>query len=231
MRSETRILAIGCALFAVAVGAYGAVVTYDIVPPDNPGAHEITIAPGATVNVVLTARVDPSDPANPDTDGLALVNVDIVTDLGTPLTSVTPDPGFAAIFSILTSGGKPQGNRISEIGGAQNTFNASAVHRNIGLGTATTVATGSFQAPTTEGTYTIGTAGNTTNVLAIGTAQSVFPVNDIVNNTLSVQVSSSPTPQPAPSPSPFSLCGAGIAESALLCALGLFAVRRAPRGG
>jgi len=184
-----RIVLVASIVLGIGADLRAATVTYDVVFTGQETVRDITIAPGTPVNITVTAKVDPADPNNPDTDGLALVNLDLSISFGIPQEALTLDPDFQSAFPLFASGGTPASNGgISSIGGAQNTFNPASIKRGKGLGTPMVVATGTLQTPSTPGTYTIATANLGANVLDPAPATGVTRAGTVLDNSLTVRI-------------------------------------------
>lgn len=179
-------------VLGVGAAVHAATVTYDVAFTGNT-QRDITISPGQPVDISVTARVDPN-PTTPDTDGFITVELDLDINFGLVQSAgFTLDPTFATVFSVFASGGSPFPNGgISDIRGVQNTFTPASVRRGMGLGTAMPVAFGTLDTPTTPGTYTIRTVGVGATILnpAPATTETIIPGNQIVNNSLTLRVSS-----------------------------------------
>ncbi|MGB9623448.1 MAG: PKD domain-containing protein [Phycisphaerae bacterium] len=187
-----KMVLIMAAFLGIGAGLHAATVTYDVLFTGQGTVRDITIAPGTPVNITVTAKVDPADPNNPDTDGLALVNLDLSISFGIPQEALTLDPDFQSAFPLFASGGTPASNGgISSIGGAQNTFNPASIKRGKGLGTPMVIATGTLQTPSTPGTYTIATANLGANVLDPAPATTVTRAGTILDNSLTVRIEAS----------------------------------------
>jgi len=185
---RTIVLIAGVVL-GIGAGLHAATVTYDVLFTGQGTVRDITVAPGATVGITVTAKVDPADPNNPDTDGLALVNLDLSISFGIPQEALTLDPDFQSAFPLFASGGTPASNGgISSIGGAQNTFDPASIKRGKGLGTPMVIATGTLQTPSTPGTYTITTNNLGANVLDPAPATTVTRAATIIDNSLTVRI-------------------------------------------
>ena len=184
-----KIVFVAGVVLGVGAGLHAATVTYDVLFTGQGTVRDITVAPGTPVDITVTAKVDPADPNNPDTDGLALVNLDLSISFGIPQEALTLDPDFQSAFPLFASGGTPASNGgISSIGGAQNTFNPASIKRGKGLGTAMVIATGTLQTPSTPGTYTIATANLGANVLDPAPATTVTRAGTILDNSLTVHI-------------------------------------------
>jgi len=194
VRSITILVTIGTLISAAhAAGT----VTFNLSSPSN-GA---TVSPGALIEWTVTVSVSSGDNL-----GLALAAVDLVQDAGNPACFDLPggetpldmadfdrpdgisNPGPGGVGSAY--GGTPMGTtgskNLMQIGGAQNTFGVAGngigldytVRGAVGQGTAQTLATGSFLAPTTPGLYAFHLLSPIANTLDdIGTPPDFSPVS------------------------------------------------------
>jgi chitodextrinase len=181
--------AVGVVLLLCAA-SHAATVTYDLVLADNPSQRQVTVAPGADVPVILTVRLDPT---NGDSDGLGFVVVGIDTSFSDPQEAMTLDPDFASHFPAFASGGSAQLYQgryiITQVGGSQPL--GGPYVRNLGVGTAITIATGVLRAAATPGTYTVVAYNDgTTRVLKTG-QDAMMDGSAVFAPALSIQVQSS----------------------------------------
>ncbi len=186
--------------------------------------HNGTVQAGEAVNYTIAVQVSSGDNA-----GLALVCVDLEQAIANPVKFDLPPtdavPGnmakFARTLGIsnpdenLIAGyrgvqrGTSPGKQLRQIGGAQNTFGAPGGSigtdpnplAGVAQGAARTVATGSFLAPATEGTYTFQLTNPLVNVMtAVNTPPQFSPVVSVatsdINMTgayITIQVSNAPS--------------------------------------
>ena len=254
------VFAVAC-LLSVALPAGAATVTYDLVLTAAPAVRTVTVAPGTTVNVTLTALLQPAG-SPPDSDGLAGVNMDVFTDLGVAQPPVTLSTAFSAAFPTFASPGSPNDDDLWQVGGFLPL--GGPYTRNLGVGTPLTIGTLALQIPSTEGSYTARASPvGQINVLKAGTATELIQATTAAGPGLTINVSAANAdgdydgvpdatdncPNDANTDqadndndgignvcddtpdgtgggrAPFAFCGAGMAETGLACAMGLFALQ------
>ena len=136
------------------------------------------VAPAAPINWEITAHI-----TGGDSEGLALLVVDLAQDAGNPEVFALPlandvPPGmesFAPPTGVSNPGQPPEffgyggtqlGGDLLQIGGGQDTSGAVAVVEDVALGPEPQViATGSFPAPSSLGTYVLHIESPEANVL------------------------------------------------------------------
>jgi hypothetical protein len=186
-----------------------------------------TVGVGDPINWELYVEVSTGD-----NQGLALVAVDLVQDAGNPeLFDIPPADATSDDSAPMNQFSRPLGisnpgeggadsgyigvqrgtpANLIQIGGGQNTFGQAGatigtdpnVVAGVGQSGQQLVATGSFNAPATEGTYTLQLANGIANVLtSIGGAGQFSPVApatvDLSNGSLSFEVGLGPVICPA----------------------------------
>lgn len=166
------------------VGAAGAqTVTVSLTSPQN----GLTISPGSTVTWTIAFTVSTGS-----NQGLALLAADLVPDEDNPaVISLVPAavPGGMTNFSRPAGisnpgesnpatgyGGVLRGGSLVQIGGGQNTFGVAQpggtgiaesanVTSGVGQSGSVTLATGTFVAPTTQGSYSLALANVVANTI------------------------------------------------------------------
>ena len=172
-----------------------------------------TVAPGTTIDWTITVAVSTGDnqglalvavdleqnAGNPELFDLPPGDAGTIDtamdDFSRPEGISNPGEGGAATGYIGVQRGTSGQMNLRQIGGAQNTFGAAGstigldynVAGGVGQSGAQTVLSGSFSAPTTEGTYTFSLANGLANVLtAVNTPPDFSPVTaaavDIATN-------------------------------------------------
>ncbi len=144
------------------------------------GGSSIDVAPGGTVDYVITAEL--SDNLN---EGLALVGFDLAFDGGDLAQADTPAAGNMLQFVSPQGINNPAGfggtvisGDLAQVGGGQNTINNDITNAPFPIGTpilgiawpsaAEIVATGSLTAPAVEGAYTLTLSSLFANVIMQG---------------------------------------------------------------
>ncbi len=193
---RSKIMA-GAALLVLATTAAAQTVTVSLNSPQN---NQI-VAPGSTINWSVSFSVSSGDNL-----GLALLSTDLTQDASNPVKFDIP--AAVAVPAGMTNFARPAGianpgsgylgtsvgtagqRNLLQIGGAQNTFGVAQpagsgiaesanVVSGVGQSGAQALASGSFAAPGTCGTYTYRLANVKANVLTtIGTPPNFSTVND-----------------------------------------------------
>lgn len=143
-------LAIVCGL---AAPVWAATVTFDLVPVTALTGNEVVVTPGQQVQYQLVATVV-SDTPVADNLGLSLFQLNIETASG--IAQDLPEafsPIVVADFTAFPSLGTVQGDQIIGVSAAQLGLGTPFV-QGIGVGQAVVLATGHFNTPTVETTFT-----------------------------------------------------------------------------
>ncbi|MGB9623237.1 MAG: hypothetical protein ACPMAQ_00105 [Phycisphaerae bacterium] len=151
-------------LYACSEAALAATVTFDLAPVSATSGGEVVVAPGQTVEYQLTAIVA-SDTEVADNHGLEAFAVSIQTDSGIaqpPLDAF--GPLIAQYLAAFPSLGTAQNGQIADIRASQLGL-GTPFFEGIGVGQAVVLATGHFNTPATEGTFTVKVADNPTAIV------------------------------------------------------------------
>jgi hypothetical protein len=204
-----RPLILATGAFLTALAHAGGTVTFSLASPSN-GA---VVGPGETIDWTITVAVSTADNL-----GLALAAVNLVQDGGNPAFFELPpgdapldmtdfdrpdgisNPGPGGVGSAY--GGTPMGatghKDLIQIGGAQNTFGVAAncigldytVRGGVGQSAPQILATGSFLAPATPGSYAFHLQNPIANTLDdIGTPPNFSPISGATVTLGNVQIS------------------------------------------
>jgi hypothetical protein len=191
--------------------ASAATARFDVVPSQDGSTTAVTVEPGAQIEYWITVEVTSDDPTGPDSDGLAIFQVDISTDLGVTQQPATAfDPAIAAAFTQFTQFGVVSDDDVDGIGAGQNTFDEASIQTGVGQSGPQTLVHGNLIAPQTEGQYTVLTANASANVLPLGGGTPVPSATTTSGPGFTVTVQSATIPQ-----APRALCGAGMTGSML----------------
>jgi hypothetical protein len=144
-----------------ATTASATTVTFDVVTSLTNPQSQVTVAPGGTVDYVITVLVMPDDAS--DNSGFAAGGVDLVTNLGVAQPPATELASTVNLFSDL---GTPEGDDLTGIFGSQQFPNPGVI--GYARGQAAEFARGALQSPQTLGSYTVGTQNGVANILRPG---------------------------------------------------------------
>ena len=194
-RISLAVLALGCVATALAVPT----ATLSLTSPQNGG----TVQPGATIDWTISVLVssgdnnglalisvdlvqDVNNPAPiilPPASGVPVSMANFARPLGIANPDENGIPGYCGVQRPFTGDAK----NLIQIGGGQNTFGqalppgtgigeSATVIYGVGQGTPQVVASGSFAAPQTPGTYAFRLANGLANVLDLNSPPSFAKV-------------------------------------------------------
>lgn len=139
---------------ASAVPAQAATVTFDLAPLIAVAGNEVVVAPGQQVEYQLVVTVV-SDTPVADNLGLELFDLNIQT--GSSIAQLPPEaftPVIAENFPMGSSLGTVENDRILNVGGSQVAL-GTPFFEGVGVGQPTILATGRFNTPAVETTFTV----------------------------------------------------------------------------
>jgi hypothetical protein len=181
------------ALLAVPGLVGAATVTYDVQPVDTLVDGEIVVAPGTQVDYIITALVQ-SDTTEPDNDGLAVFQLDLLTNTGVEQLPIDAfDDVIATNFPSGQQTGTVQGDRVVGIGAGQLPIGQPGFP-GVGVDAPATLARGRINTPETEGTFQIQIASDDLTAVVLAPPDSgslTLPATAAVGDGFTIRTSQS----------------------------------------